>query len=236
MVRQPERKRPSYEPNEDYAKWLRERSGKSKEDFAHDCNCGESTWRKMEAGRPVDADSLKAIAAKLGLHWHDLLSEAERKRLGIGEPSASPFTYPAVPTNPASASSASLLASRLFQLPAVLSDFTGREELIREVARRLGEKVGSAALPALRGMGGVGKTSLAIRIAHEVKSWFPDAQLYLELRGTADGVKECTLTPAEAMCRIIRAFHPEAIKLPDDEKELAGVYRSVLAGKRALIV
>ena len=73
-------------------------------------------------------------------------------------------------------------------------------------------------------MGGAGKTSLAIRVAHEVKNWFPDAQLYLKLRGPADGVKEHALTPAEAMTQVIRAFRSEAINLPEGEDQLAGVY------------
>src|SRR5580658_4737476 len=85
-------------------------------------------------------------------------------------------------------------------------------------------------------MGGAGKTSLAIRVTHEVKNWFPDAQLYLKLRGTADGVEEHALTPAEAMTQVIHAFRPDAINLPEDEDRLAGVYRGDLAGKRALIL
>src|SRR5262249_30632807 len=71
---------------------------------------------------------------------------------------------------------------------------------------------------------------------HEVRNHFPDAQLFLELRGMADGVKELALTSTEAMSRIIRAFHAEIIQLPEDGSELAGLYRSVLAGKRVLIV
>ena len=237
MARQPQRKRPSYEPNKDYAQLLRKRSGLGIVDFAAQCNCGETTWRKMEAGKPVDGATLQDIAAKLKLDWHDLLSEAERKRLGVGQSGAGPWTPPAgAAPSAAPVSAASLLASRLFQLPPVPPDFIGREELIRDLTRRLGEDAGRAPLAALRGMGGAGKTSLAIRVAHEVKTWFPDAQLYLKLRGTADGVKEHALTPAEAMTQVIRAFRPDAINLPEDEDALAGIYRGDLAGKRALIL
>ena len=237
MDEQPEPKRPSYEPNKVYAKRLRAQAGMSVVKFARMCDCGETTWRKMERGEPVDADTLQAIASKLKLHWHDLLSEAERERLGIGQQIAGSSTRPVGPAPSAEPTSAAAVrGSRLFQLPLAPSDFTGREERIQELTRRLGEEAGRRAIPALRGMGGVGKTSLAVRVAHEVKQWFPDAQLFLELRGTADGVKEQAVTAAETMRQIIRAFHPEVLHLPDDEKELAGFYRSVLAGKRVLIV
>ncbi|MGH7173850.1 MAG: NB-ARC domain-containing protein [Gemmataceae bacterium] len=237
MARQPRRKRPSYEPNKDYAKQLREKSGLSVVDFAKECHCGETTWRKMEEGERVDAETLRTIAERLKLHWYELLSAAARKRLGVGQPSAAPWTFPAgPPPSAALASAASLLGSRLFQLPPVPPDFTGREEQIQDLTRRLVEDAGRFPVAALRGMGGAGKTSLAIRVAHEVKNGFPDAQLYLNLRGTADGVKEHALTPAEAMSQVIHAIRPDAINLPQDEDILAGVYRGDLAGKRALIL
>jgi hypothetical protein len=184
----------------------------------------------MEEGERVGGGTLQAIADKLRIPWHDLLSEAERKRLDLGQLSAGPKAG-AAPT-----SAVALPVSRLFQLPPIPSEFTGREEEIRDLRRRLGEDTGSAPVAALRGMGGAGKTSLAIRVAHEAKSWFSDAQLYVKLRGTADGVKEHAVTPAEAMRQVIRAFRPDATNLPEDEDLLAGVYRGDLAGKRALIV
>jgi transcriptional regulator with XRE-family HTH domain len=237
MARQPKRKRPSYEPNKEYAQQLRAQTGLSVVDFAAMCDCGETTWRKMERGERVDADTLRGIAGKLKLPWHDLLSEAERKCLRIGQPSAGPWAPAAnLPSGATPASAASLLGSRLSQLPPVPPDFTGREEQIRDLTRRLGEDAGRVPLAALRGMGGAGKTSLAIRVAHEVKGWFPDAQLYLKMRGTADGVKEHPLTATEAMTQVIRSFRPGAINLPEDEGGLAGVYRGDLAGKRALIL
>src|SRR5438477_5988485 len=106
MARQPKRKRPSYEPNKEYARSLREQSGRGVVEFAARCNCGETTWRKMEAGEPVAGVTLQAIAAKLNLHWHDLLSEAERKRLGVGQPSGGPRTPPAGPPPSAAPASA----------------------------------------------------------------------------------------------------------------------------------
>jgi len=124
------------------------------------------------------------------------------------------------------------LPSRLNQLPAPLTDFVGREEEVREMVARLRSDGGRVGLSALRGMGGVGKTTVAVHVAHQVKDRFPDAQLFIDLQGVA----ERPMTAVEAMARIIRDFHPEVPKLPETEAELLPIYRSTLSGKRALIV
>jgi hypothetical protein len=116
------------------------------------------------------------------------------------------------------------------QLPAGVADFTGREDVIRRLAEALRGDGGKVA--SLWGMGGVGKTSLAVRVAHEVKDRFPDGQLVLDLQGTSEG----PMTAAEAMARIIRVFLPDRGPLPEAEAELLPIYRSTLAGKRALVL
>ena len=84
MAKQSARKRPSYEPNATFVRRLHALSGKSIADFAHDCGCGESTLHKMLDGEPVDGQTLIQVASKLKLkHWHDLLSDAERARMGL---------------------------------------------------------------------------------------------------------------------------------------------------------
>jgi NB-ARC domain len=114
----------------------------------------------------------------------------------------------------------------------VLADFTGREDEIRRMSQRLRSEGGKVGLSSVRGMAGVGKTSLAVYVGHAVKEHFPDAQLVVELNGAS----ERPLTAVDAMSRIIRAFHPEAGKLPDEETALLPLYRGVLHGKRALIL
>jgi tetratricopeptide (TPR) repeat protein len=123
---------------------------------------------------------------------------------------------------------------RLHQLPAALprNQFVGRQHERRQLRaqlRKAGER--RVALSALKGMGGVGKTALAVHIAHLVKDNFPDAQLFLDLRGTTQPA-----TPPEAMAHVIRSFHPEADSLPKDPAELLALYRSVLAGRKVLLV
>lgn len=115
------------------------------------------------------------------------------------------------------------------QLPPPPADFIGRDNELRELRRAI-ETVG-VTISGLQGQGGVGKTALALKLAEEMAPRFPDAQVYLDLRG----VTEKPLTPIEAMAYVIRTFHPE-VKLPEKEAEMSGLYQSVLHGKRALLL
>ncbi|MEV4897624.1 hypothetical protein AB0K48_50660 [Nonomuraea sp. NPDC055795] len=65
------------------------------------------------------------------------------------------------------------------QLPADIPDFTGRKELIAELAERLTTDPANAlTVVAVSGAGGIGKTTLALHVAHAVRAAFPDGQLY----------------------------------------------------------
>ncbi|HEX6903779.1 MAG TPA: tetratricopeptide repeat protein [Thermoanaerobaculia bacterium] len=115
------------------------------------------------------------------------------------------------------------------QLPAPPGDFTGRQEELAALKKKLTQG-GAGAIFGLRGMGGVGKTTLALKLAEELTPLYPDAQIYLDLKG----VDPQPLTSAQAMAHVIRSFHPDA-HLPENQVELAGLYRSVLHGKRTIL-
>ncbi len=216
----------SYTTKGDYARQLRDQLGLSQVELATNCDLSQRTIREVETGAGGSADTLRRVAEHLGLsNWHDLLADEERSRFSR-DPGVPPSVVP-IPTPVSSPSG----ASRLFQLPSVVADFTGREDEFRRMVERLCGEGGRVGLSALRGMGGVGKTSLAVKVAREVEDRFPDARLFLDLQG----MSEQPMTAAEAMARLIRDFSPEA-KLPDGEAELLPIYRSVLAGKRALIL
>jgi len=119
----------------------------------------------------------------------------------------------------------------LHQLPADLADFTGREGEVRELAALLGEGKGGATISAIGGMGGVGKTALAVHVAHKVAAQYPDGQIVVEMGGTS----ERPLTPVEAMGQVVHAFQPE-LRLPDDPNEVAALYRTTLEGHKVLLL
>jgi tetratricopeptide (TPR) repeat protein len=125
------------------------------------------------------------------------------------------------------------------QLPADTGLFTGRESELRllyalaEQARAGGEP-GTVVISAIDGMGGVGKTALAIRAAHRLAPRFPDGQLFLDLHGFAPGHEP--REPADALASLLVGLGVPAEDIPAHVDERAAVYRDRLAGTRTLVV
>ncbi|HEY6169736.1 MAG TPA: NB-ARC domain-containing protein, partial [Verrucomicrobiae bacterium] len=129
--------------------------------------------------------------------------------------------------------------SPLHQLPSA-PELVGREEELAALLQQLTAAGASGATisaqhAGLQGMGGVGKTALAIVLAHRLRDRFPDAQLFLNLHAADSATPE--VTPLDAMQRIIHCFHPDA-RLPDSVEEVAAIYCSVLtdAGRVLLVL
>jgi tetratricopeptide (TPR) repeat protein/transcriptional regulator with XRE-family HTH domain len=124
------------------------------------------------------------------------------------------------------------------QLPAAVADFTGRAAELRRLtqildAARVGGP-GTVVLSAIGGMAGVGKTALALHWAHQVAGRFPDGQLYVNLRG----FDPCgtPVTAAEAIRGFLDARGVAPERVPASPEAQAGLYRSLVAGRRMLIV
>ncbi|HKU77035.1 MAG TPA: tetratricopeptide repeat protein, partial [Pyrinomonadaceae bacterium] len=128
-----------------------------------------------------------------------------------------------------SQSSAKEETGRIRQIPSPPADFTGRENELKELLASI--EIGGVTISGLQGMGGVGKTALALKLVELLKPRYPDAQFFLDLKGASAQ----PLTVAEALVHVVRAYHP-ADKLPESESELRGLYLSVLDGKRALLL
>jgi len=118
------------------------------------------------------------------------------------------------------------------QIPPPPRDFKGREDEIRDILSNFKK---GATITGLRGMGGVGKTALALVLADKIKSQFTDGQIFVDMRGTSNNPELPPLTPKEAMGQVIRAYNP-ADRLPENSGELRGLYHSTLAGKRVLLL
>ncbi|MFE5711769.1 BTAD domain-containing putative transcriptional regulator [Streptomyces sp. NPDC056501] len=119
------------------------------------------------------------------------------------------------------------------QLPAGIVDFTGREGAVDALAERLAGAGGRAVVvSALDGMGGVGKTTLAVHAARRAAARFPDGQLFADLRGADRTPRE----PAAVLAEFLRALGVAAEDVPPGTAERSACYRSVLTGRRVLVV
>jgi len=121
------------------------------------------------------------------------------------------------------------------QLPHDVLGFTGRElELAALQSLVTGHTAASMVISAIDGIAGVGKTALAVHFAHRVAAGFPDGQLFVNLRGFDPD--EPPLAPGDVLAAFVRAFGGSSSQTPSDLDELAATYRSLLSGRRLLIV
>ncbi len=133
------------------------------------------------------------------------------------------------------------------QLPAAVADFTGRVGAVRRLLTLLGGGDGpdiaeedvrgggqSEGMPiaAMSGIGGVGKTTLAVHVAHLAEDLFPDGQLYADLRGYGSE----PMQPDTALGAFLRALGIPADVIPEGLAERSALFRSMLADRRMLVL
>lgn len=116
------------------------------------------------------------------------------------------------------------------ELPPGVADFVGRQELVSELTALLtgqGGGPGALVVSAIGGRGGVGKSTLALHVAHQLAREFPDGQLYANLRGADSAV---------VAAGFLRALGVDPPAIPQGLEERSAMLRSRLAGRRVLVV
>ena len=173
----------------------------------------------------VYADTRRLLADELGVDPRPELAELQQRILEADEELA--FR----PDRVDDAATATFV--RPAQLPATVPDFTGRASCVRELGGRLTGTGGAATrVSVVAGIGGVGKTALAVHTAHSVRDRFPDGQLYIDLRGTGENPTD----PADALGSFLRALGVPADAVPEGTEERGALFRSLLADRRVLVV
>ncbi|MDX2292047.1 MULTISPECIES: AfsR/SARP family transcriptional regulator [Streptomyces] len=172
----------------------------------------------------VYADTRRLLADELGVDPTPELSRLQQRILQGDTELARPVEEQAPAAAP---------VARPAQLPATVADFTGRTAFVRELGARLATAEGSVmAVSALAGIGGVGKTTLAVHVAHEARPHFPDGQLYVDLQGA--GARAAA--PETVLGSFLRALGTPDSAIPDSLEDRAALYRSTLDGRRVLIL
>ncbi|MFE6613121.1 BTAD domain-containing putative transcriptional regulator [Amycolatopsis sp. NPDC057786] len=189
--------------------------------------CGQLMTALARAGRVAEALDVYAgwrrrLVDELGVEpspsIRTLQCEILREGQGRGAREYPAYQEPAVPS----------------QLPAGIPDFVGRDALITDLLGELGKDDGRDTPPVLllTGAGGVGKSSLAIRLAHRVAADYPDGRLFAALRGTTNEPRP----PQAVLAGFLRAFGVPADEIPADVDECACLFRSLVHGRRVLLV
>jgi DNA-binding SARP family transcriptional activator len=117
----------------------------------------------------------------------------------------------------------------LCQLPAPPPDFTGRVTAIEALARRM--PASEMTVTVVTGPPGAGKTALAVQAAHLAGEAFPDGQLYVAFGGRGEPRQ-----PADVLGEVLRSLGVPATGVPEAMPERAALYRSLLAGRRVLVL
>lgn len=123
------------------------------------------------------------------------------------------------------------------QLPATAPHFVGRTPQLAALTALLADPAaapGTMLICAIGGTAGVGKTALAVHWAHQVADRFADGQLYVNLRGFDPG--GTTTSPAEALDGFLEALAVPPERIPTGLAAQAGLFRSLLAGRRMLVL
>ncbi|WP_079173402.1 AfsR/SARP family transcriptional regulator [Streptomyces monashensis] len=149
---------------------------------------------------------------------------------GQGEGGAGPLGEGREPAPPAARQT-----PRPAQLPAPPAHFTGRTDALAELRRALTEPSAPApAVAVISGMAGVGKSALALHVAHELRERFADGQLYVNLHGATPGMTP--LTAVQALAALLRDLGVEPRGIPEHPDAAAALLRSLLAPARILLV
>jgi tetratricopeptide (TPR) repeat protein len=121
------------------------------------------------------------------------------------------------------------------QLPSDIADFTGRAQEVSDILGSLDPEVlagGATRICAIAGKPGVGKSALAVHIAHLAGGRYPDVHLYVDLRGHENDRR----TPMSVLAGFLGALGCDGEAVPSDPGQRSALYRSLLAGRRALVV
>lgn len=119
-------------------------------------------------------------------------------------------------------------------LPRDIPEFTGQEDELKQLLSHARSDASTVVISAVNGMGGVGKTTLAVHVAHAVAGDYPDGQFFVDLRGFS--ASDDPLTPDEALYLLLRDSGVQPELIPSDLPGRTALWRKRVAGARNILV
>jgi tetratricopeptide (TPR) repeat protein len=210
---------------------LRQQANLTQERLAERTGLGVRTIAYLEGGgRSPRPATVRLLADALGLEGPARARfAAAGLALGDGHGAGVAAAASPTPVTPA-------------QLPADVAGFTGRTEHLAHLdalltpdgdGRTEDGQAQTVVISAIGGTAGVGKTALAVHWAHRVAGRFPDGQLHVNLHGWSSSPP---VQPIQALAQLLAGLGVAADKVPVDVDQAAALYRSLLAGRRVLVV
>ncbi len=183
-------------------------------------------------------------AALRQLHERILAADPALAGASVPEVVISPPSAPSPSASPPSAASSPVASSPVAQrpagvpaqLPPDLADFAGRDAetgyLCDLFSGRPAQGPGAPVIATVSGLGGVGKTALAVHVGHRLTGRFPDGQLFADLRGAGP----VPAAAGEVLGDFLRALGVPDAAIPADQDNRAALFRSLTSARRILIV
>jgi transcriptional regulator with XRE-family HTH domain len=214
-------------------KQLRTAAGLTQEELAEAAGLSSRSISDLERGinRTARRETTRLLADALRLQG-SARATFEMKARGRGETAYTTAGNHDLKPSVASAAGATRT------LPRDTVAFTGREQELAQLAEVVEHRSGRGArvvmIHAIDGMAGIGKTTFAVHAAHQLTSRFPDGQIFLRLHGHTPG--QSPVQPPDALATLLLSVGVPAQQIPADTEARAGLWRSRMAGKKALLI
>ena len=191
-------------------------------------------------GRPEEALAVFAevqtvLSNELGIDPSPFLRRL-RDRIVDGDPELLTGPPQRVDLTPSESPVAQLVPT---QLPPAMPAFIGRAAELARLRQLMpretpGQSPAAPAIGIISGPAGVGKTTVGVHLAHELSEHFPDGQLFVNLRGFDP--HEPPISPTQAIAKLLGDLGGYATAEGEGEAELSARFRSMLSGKRMLVL
>lgn len=189
----------------------------------------------FEEGRRMLAEELGVDVGPLLRSAHDyVLTERPRPPSSRAADLVPPGEQQRGPSGTGKESPARTGSHRANTLPRDIPEFTGQEKELNQLISMARDDASTVVISAINGMGGVGKSTLAVHLAHKLTQRYPDGQLYIDLRGFS--ASDDPIPPDEALYTLLRDSGIQPEMIPGDLPGRVAMWRTRIADRERILL